>query len=316
MSKKIFIDGAAGTTGLLIESLLKPWEDAGAISLITIEDRKDTEQRKAAFAQADLSVLCLPDDAAREAVSLLPPGARVLDASSAHRVTPGWTYGLPELNDAQPAAIAAAERVSNPGCFATGAVTILRPLTDAGLIDADERITITGVSGYSGGGKKMIALYEGGDEAFALSNVFNAVSLNAPHKHLAEIQRYAGLEKAPIFLPSVVDACRGMIVGVTLAAEQLHGSLEDVRRVLEAAYNRPDSKITVCPSDPTASRLGFEDFIAINQAGAPPLDTLRLHISGWEANGERQVSVHAVLDNLGKGAATQAMQNIMLMLGL
>src|SRR5690606_18729551 len=139
-----------------------------------------------------------------------------------------WVYGLPELDAAQAAAIAGAERVSNPGCYATGAVVILRPLVRAGLIGAAERVTVTGVSGYSGGGKKMIALYEGGDEDFALSNVFNAVSRGAPHKHVAEMQKYAGLAKAPVFLPQVVNARRGMIVGVTLAAEQLRGTMADV----------------------------------------------------------------------------------------
>lgn len=313
MAPKIFIDGATGTTGMVIADLLKPLEDAGAVELIPIADHRSRAQRRHAYEQADLTVLCLPDDEACAAMELMKgTKTRVLDASSAHRTEKGWVYGLPELSASQPDLIRNAEHVSNPGCYATGAVLLLRPLIEAGILNPKDCVTILGVAGYSAGGKKAVARHEteGG-----LGDIFTASSLNAPHKHLPEIQKYAGLKTPPLFIPAVVDVPRGMMVTVAFNRAALKGDAGDVRRAYEKAY-ADTASVRVAKESP--SRLDFARFDPLNKAGAfaPPQSDLDIHVNGWEKDGAGEVRVTALLDNLGKGAGVQAVQNIKLMLGL
>lgn len=317
MTPRIFIDGAAGTTGLLIRSLLEPRARAGALSIIAIPDHRDEARRAAAFAEADLAILCLPDEAARAAIPLLEGArTRVIDASSAHRTDPSWVYGFPELASEQRERIRGARRVSNPGCYAVGAVSILRPLVDAGVLDPERAVTILGVSGYTGGGKSLIERFEAGGAPFAQANAFAAYSIHARHKHVEEIRSHAGLRAAPVFLPHVVGVPRGMMVCVPFGGGAIAGGRAAVHAILERAYGARASKVQVAPLDPAARRLGFADFADINATGAGVIDTITLHVHGWEEGGEGQVVVYALLDNLGKGAATQAIQNLELMLGL
>ena len=205
MSAKIFIDGQAGTTGLGITQRL---EAMPGIALVTLDEahRKDASARRDAMAEADLTVLCLPDEAAREAVALAPEGTRILDASSAHRTTDGWVFGFPELGSAQAQKIAQARLVSNPGCYATGSIALLYPLVEAGLLPPDHDVTIHAVSGYSGGGKSLIAAHEaeGGP-------AFEAYALGLAHKHVPEIMLRSGLTRRPIFAPAVGHFAQGML---------------------------------------------------------------------------------------------------------
>ena len=319
MTPRIFIDGATGTTGLLIRSLLEPRARAGELSIVAIPDHRDERRRAEAFAEADLSILCLPDEVARAAIPLLEgTRTRVLDASSAHRTDPAWVYGFPELAPEQPARIRGARRVSNPGCYAVGAVSILGPLVGAGVLDPDRPVTIVGVSGYTGGGKPMIERFEAGGAPASRVNAFAAYSVNARHKHTEEIRRHAGLRAAPIFLPHVIDVPRGMMVCVPLSRGAIDADRAAVQAIFERAYAGPASKVRVAPPDAAARRLGFAEFAAINGTGGTGgvIDTLTLHVHGWEEGDEGQVVVYALLDNLGKGAATQAIQNLTLMLGL
>jgi N-acetyl-gamma-glutamyl-phosphate reductase len=301
VSVAVFIDGAAGTTGLEIRDRLIGRRD---VDLVTLDDskRKDAAARRDATDAADIVILCLPDDAAREAVALADPSAtRIIDASSAHRVAEGWTYGFAELEDGRRQAIAEARLVSNPGCYPTGFLALVRPLVRTGLIPADWPLSVNATSGYSGGGKAMIAAYEGQDEAPALS----AYALGLAHKHVAEMQRHAELVHPPIFAPAVTDTYRGMVVEVPVPLYALPGrpKVAALRQALHDAY-------AAAPLIRVGT--GEEDRIAISaDAGT---DRLTLHVHGNDDTG--QARLIATLDNLGKGAAGAAVQNLNIMAGL
>lgn len=300
MKRSVFIDGAVGTTGLEIRDRLSGRSE---IDLLVLDDdrRKDPTARRDALNDADFVILCLPDDAARESVALIENDrTRVIDASTAHRTADGWTYGFPELEPSQAGVIAAAARVTNPGCYPTGFLALVRPLVRAGLIPADWALTVNAVSGYSGGGRQMIEQYEGGEETTA----FRGYALSLDHKHVPEMQRHARLEHPPIFTPAVVQAYRGMVVEVPLALHALprRPSIDACRDVLAAAYA---GSAIVRVLDDGAPLVRIEE-----DAGT---DRLTLRVTG---NAERgQARLIATLDNLGKGAAGAAAQNLNVMAG-
>jgi N-acetyl-gamma-glutamyl-phosphate reductase len=306
---RIFIDGAAGTTGLEIRERLSGRSE---LSLITLPEaaRKDMAARRDALNAADIVILCLPDEAAREAVALIDnPAVRVIDASSAHRVADGWTYGFPELEPDGYARIAAAKRVSNPGCWATGFLAILRPLVRAGLVPPDFPVTANGVSGYSGGGKSMIAEFQDKSAADYTETVSRIYGLNLTHKHLPEMTRHAGLAHPPLFEPGVGRFYRGMLVEVPLQLWALPGAPapRDIHAALVKAY----------PDRPLVTVASMEDAGAVKTLDAEILagaNGLTLYVFGNEKAG--QARIVAALDNLGKGASGAAVQNLNIMLGL
>lgn len=302
---KVFIDGEAGTTGLGIRQRL---EGLASIQLVSIapERRKDAGARAEMYAEADLAILCLPDDAAREAVALCETlGARaprLLDASTAHRVHSDWVYGFPEMAPGQAKAIAEAKWVSNPGCYPTGSIALLRPLVEAGVIPRDFPITINAVSGYTGGGKAMITEYEG-----AGAPSFDLYGLNLEHKHIPETHLYSGLTRRPIFVPSVGNYAQGMLVSIPLHLETLQGtpSGEDLHAVLAKAYAGSEFvKVLTLDSEPRPGRIEPE---ALNET-----NLMELRVYANAARG--QAVLVARLDNLGKGASGAAVQNLKLML--
>jgi len=307
---RIFVDGDAGTTGLRIREWLAGRTDLERIALPE-SLRKDPTARRASLNQADLVVLCLPDDAAREAVAWIErPEVRVLDASTAHRVAPGWVYGLPELGPGQREAIAASRRVANPGCYPIGPILFLRPLVEAGLLDAAAPLVVNGLSGYSGGGKSLIERWE--DPARALLGLPHDApyALERVHKHVPEITAYAGLARAPQFLPAVGPFRCGMRVSLPLH-ESLLASGASAKRVWEvlAERYRGEPFVRVAPlADPPASDEHSFDPRALNDTNSIELAVL--------PNPAGHLLLVARLDNLGKGAAGSAIQNLNLMLGL
>lgn len=302
MIGSVFIDGAAGTTGLEIAERLASRSD---LSLVILDDdrRKDVASRREALNDADFVILCLPDAAAREAVALIDNArTRVIDASTAFRVDSGWAYGLPELEPGQQALLARSARVSNPGCYPTGFLALVRPLVRAGIIPADWPVSVNATSGYSGGGKAMIAEFESG----TADTAYRSYALGLAHKHVPEMEKYARLEHPPIFAPAVAALYRGMIVEVPLPLYALprRPSLAACRQVLADAY-RDSPIIQVLPND-DASHVRIEE-----NAGS---DRMTLRVSGNDAAG--QARLIATLDNLGKGASGAAIQNLNVMAGI
>jgi N-acetyl-gamma-glutamyl-phosphate reductase (EC 1.2.1.38) len=301
--KKVFIDGETGTTGLQVRDRLLNHPHIEIISIDPAKKR-DVEEKRRLMKEADVTVLCLPDEAAKDSVILAKEeGCRILDASSVHRVADGWVYGLPELDVSQRAKIADAQFVSNPGCYPTGAILLLKPLVEAGLLAANGNYSINAVSGYSGGGNALIDRYENGNDA----PVFGAYGLNFNHKHLPELKVWSGLEKAPIFAPSVGDFRQGMLTFLPMHLEgdttmaQLHAKLTET-------YDN-------------------EAFVAVNELNliaddaAPFLtphgvdNTNNVELSVLSAPDNQSGVIVAKLDNLGKGASGAAVQNLNIMLG-
>jgi len=293
----VFIDGAAGTTGLEIVDRLQGRDE---FELLVLDDaqRKDYAARREAFHSADFAVLCLPDDAAREAVELAEGSkVRIVDASTAHRVAEGWTYGFPELVGRK--AVAAADRVSNPGCYPTGFLALVAPLVRAGLLAADWPYTVHAVSGHSGGGKALIARFAA-DRDIA----WRGYGLSLGHKHVPEMQKGAGLAHAPLFAPAVVDAYRGMVVEVPVPLAALpHASSPEAMRAELAEFYAGAPVVTI--SDEASDEL-------LLRVSAEPNDRLVLHVFA----GAEGIRLVALLDNLGKGASGAAVQSLNLMAGL
>jgi len=309
MTAKIFIDGAAGTTGLEIRDRLARRPDLSLISLADSE-RKDAGARKKALNQADLVILCLPDEAAREAVGLIDnPSVRVIDASTAHRVAEGWTYGFAELEPEQAGRIARAKRVANGGCWATGFLALVRPLVRAGILPPGFAVSAHGVSGYSGGGKAMIEEFEKKDSPAYVETVSRLYALGLGHKHLPEMARHAGLEHAPLFSPSVGRFYRGMLVEVPLPLWALprKAGLAAIHAAYEESYRgRPLVEVASLQEAAAMKSLDAELLAGSNK--------MKLFVFGSESLG--QARLVAALDNLGKGAVGMAIQCLNLMLGL
>jgi N-acetyl-gamma-glutamyl-phosphate reductase len=308
MPVKVFIDGAAGTTGLEIRERLMGRRE---VSLVVLDEarRKDASAREAALNESDVVILCLPDDAARQAVSLISnPEVRVIDPSTAHRVGEGWVYGFPELEAKRREELRHAMRVTNPGCYPTGFLSIVRPLVRAGIVPPDYAATVNAVSGYSGGGRTMIAEFEDKGAANYSHEVFRSYGLNLEHKHVEEMRVHAGLTHRPLFAPSVGRFYRGMLVEVPLQLWALPAN-PTVARVHEAlADSFHGEPLVGVASLPEAAERKTLDVEVLKNT-----DRLKLYVFGSDAR--RQARVVAALDNLGKGAAGACVQNLNAMMG-
>ncbi len=309
MGARVFIDGEAGTTGLQIKQRLESRTDIELLSIAPAA-RKDAGERKRLLQAADVAILCLPDDAAREAVALVADGnTRIIDASTAHRTDGQWTYGFPEMEPGHDATIANARFVANPGCYPTGAIALLRPLLSNGIMPPDYPVNVHAISGYSGGGRKLIEQFEDPTVSEPIRDTFYLYGLSLAHKHLPELTLHSGLTERPLFAPSVGSFKQGMMVQIGVHTSSLRGGAvpQDVHRTLEDWF-APGGHVSVRPFNevPENGRLDPERLNGTND--------MELRVFA-DPQGDQCLLV-ATLDNLGKGASGAAVQNLNLMLGL